>query len=894
MEKIKNYPSHIARPFTEFTKADDESAMHKSLLDMGESFLTYLVGIMFGEYKRSGDISDRLESEFYKYSSRKPSFGVFLSFMRMLSTEMTNTILTDKFEKGKKYLAVSEFISEFELLKKVINDGADDGLSDKVEALRKGHTAGQKGLMDFFNIFISIRNTYAHPDDKAGPSEGWKNNNPKPPKKDKKGMDEYNVKMKSALRKWPLGDDYYAFINPLMHAAISELVEDFEILQSYKPILAKLLDDKNKKGTFLIELGAKETELELDLSTDDLRFMNTDLRYLLDPDDKLFVKLYYHAIPQLNPEVAKKIIDREKAKAMEPHMLEMIHAKLVDDGKIDEMEYLVLRDTAKTSAISDERLFQLIDKVRNKLGIKDIVGTPDDLGDIFIEAKDKESNPKFNPWWLGYLSMVGKIDKKVVKGEQTQKEKIDQSIKKLKNEKKSLPVMKRLANAKKNIKDKKAQKSKQIKKINERIAAKREMRKKASKPERKRDLLTDIEELKIAADEKKLIFDDQILELSSKIEEIENEKIDRVSAIDDKITALSNQLDEYSRFTQWGMHKNLWQEINQYIDHLLDENLNTSIGEISDEDDDVSTSEWINTPNAWQIGALAYTYWAKIHPSEAPLGMTYHVGYAISNRFKWVPKNIHESLVETLKKPCSIIWTTQDDQNAEKIDLDGSLGRKKAELNASLLESYEKELLELGANVRCTLSTNKFHGKLDEVRWDHETYFMPLEKFLEVKDEYSLESLYSRLWPLDAFYNGGTIDMDALSKYERESVTMLQIFSNVVIQLNDYALEIGINQETISERFDQYNRLKDTMFIEFEKKFPVGTLFRPSKEEDLMWREFASKELGLSDYLYDMMASNFRFSSGYNARKYFKDQRDKHKPGTKEYEEWNQKIIELN
>jgi len=83
------------------------------------------------------------------------------------------------------------------------------------------------------------------------------------------------------------------------------------------------------------------------------------------------------------------------------------------------------------------------------------------------------------------------------------------------------------------------------------------------------------------------------------------------------------------------------------------------------------------------------------------------------------------------------------------------------------------------------------------------------------------------------------------------------------------------------------------MFVEFEKKFPVGTLFRPSKEEDLLWREFASKELGLSDYLYDMMASNFRFSSGYNARKYFKDQRDKHKPGTKEYDKWDQKIKEM-
>ena len=57
-----------------------------------------------------------------------------------------------------------------------------------------------------------------------------------------------------------------------------------------------------------------------------------------------------------------------------------------------------------------------------------------------------------------------------------------------------------------------------------------------------------------------------------------------------------------------------------------------------------------------------------------------------------------------------------------------------------------------------------------------------------------------------------------------------------------------------------------------------------------MWRKFASKELGLSDYLYDMMASNYRFSSGYNTRKYLKNLRDKHKPGSKEYKEYEEKI----
>jgi hypothetical protein len=565
----------------------------------------------------------------------------------------------------------------------------------------------------------------------------------------------------------------------------------------------------------------------------------------------------------------------------------MIENKLADDGKIDDMEYLILRDTAKTSSISLERLFQLIEKVKNQLKVKGTVGTPDDKGDIFIELKDDDTSFSFNPWWLHYLSMVPKIDKNTVSKEQANEKKIEKKIQTLKKSKKSLPVSKRLDNAKKNLKNKKVQKSKQLKSINAQIQKKREMRKNAKDPERKRALLADIEEIKIKADEKREYFDSQINELSETVERINEEKGEKANEIDEKILILRTELDEYSKFTQWGMHKNLWQEINQYVEFLLEKNLNAGISDKTEEDEEPQ-SLWINTPNQWQIGALSYTYWAKIYREEAPLGMTYNVGYAISSRFKWLPKNIDDSLKDTVKKPSSIIWTTQDDQWAAKIDLDGSLGRKKAELNRNLLKDYESELLNLGANVRCKPSDME-----EIIDWDKDTYFMPLEKFLKVKNEYTVESLYSRLWPVDAYYDNGKILVDAISKYEKEMVTMLQLFSNVVVQLNDYALENGINQETIDERFDQFNRHKDEMFKEFEKKYPVGTLFRPTKEEDKSWREFAAKELGLSDYLYDMIASNFRFSSGYNARKYLKEQRDKHKPDTKEYLEWNQKIKEL-
>ena len=240
---IKEYPTQIVRPYNAYEQADEEGGMHKSLLDLGESLLTYIVGIMFGEYKKSENISEKLETEFYKYSSRKPSFGVFLSFLRVLSKEISGSILIDKFEKNNKYVSVSEFIFEFDLLKQVINEGANDGFFEKTEILRKGRSVAQKGLMDFFDTFIMIRNTYAHPDEKAGP-------------KDKK-------------RTWPMGEEYYAHINPHMHTALSELINDFEILKSYKPIVAKTLDDKSNKGKFVMNIGDKKREVELQLTNKD-------------------------------------------------------------------------------------------------------------------------------------------------------------------------------------------------------------------------------------------------------------------------------------------------------------------------------------------------------------------------------------------------------------------------------------------------------------------------------------------------------------------------------------------------------------------------------------------------------------------------------------------------
>jgi hypothetical protein len=139
---------------------------------------------------------------------------------------------------------------------------------------------------------------------------------------------------------------------------------------------------------------------------------------------------------------------------------------------------------------------------------------------------------------------------------------------------------------------------------------------------------------------------------------------------------------------------------------------------------------------------------------------------------------------------------------------------------------------------------------------------MPLKLFLQSKNDYQVISIHSRIWTLDSFIKDGTVNIENLNKYKKEMSIIIPILCNSVTMLNDYALEIGINKETIEEKFDQFNRFKEVMFIEYEKLYPAGISFQPTKEEIIRWRKFAKDELGLdSDYLYSMILDRFRWVS---------------------------------
>ena len=188
-----------------------------------------------------------------------------------------------------------------------------------------------------------------------------------------------------------------------MQDALSELLEEVEEFSSYKPIYLKEKKFEKDALSFLKEYGDKTDELEILIDEEKKSKLSSETRYLLSPEGKLHSKFYQTEIPSVNPEIAPKLVEREKAKIMEPVLLEMIKSKL-EDKQIDTMEYLVLKETAISSFISEKRLEELIEAVKSQLNISE---------DVFVDKKQEKQNPVLNPYWLVYFAQLkdSKVEK---------------------------------------------------------------------------------------------------------------------------------------------------------------------------------------------------------------------------------------------------------------------------------------------------------------------------------------------------------------------------------------------------------------------------------------------------------------------------------------------------
>jgi hypothetical protein len=801
MMKPSELPNLISGPYQKVGASGDHLSQHKALLDLGESLLIYLTGILFGEYKRFCVPDMRVEADFYRFARQKPSFGHFLSFFRMLSGLLPHSILKEKYARTD-YAAVRNLVLEWSVLKDVVDKGADDDFEARASVLRNGRVVGGKGIIDLFDTLVVIRNIFAHPEDKAG--------------------------SRDSRRKWPLGDAYFEWINPRIESALLELISDLgpQVLEPYRPASPQHLDDLQRKAHFRIDTGGNPANVVMDLSIEEIKTLSMELRYLIGLDNLLYVRLYHNSIPSVNPEVAVKVIEQEKSRQMEPHLRQMIQDKLSDDGLIDDIEWLILKDTARTSFIWEGRLYAIIDEVSAKLGLSVRAGTPESPGDVFSLKTRSSGILHFNPWWLNYFSMVPNIDRSAIARQKAEQGELRSRISELEKKSEEFPQHARIA------KEKQRQKElgKELKTLKSSLKG---------EPEgRKSKLQAQIDSL------------ERELEASlSKQAELEGILSSRIAEASSKLDELRQELELVSKGSQWDMHRNLWRELNDYIEKLLSRTLNRQAAD---------SGEWVNTPNSWQIGQLSYTYWAQIHPAKAPLGNLFHIGFAIANPFKWVPRHIEPGLKRTLQQPVAVLWTSVDDKRLEKIDKDHLLDIKRKELISGLIDKYGDRLVEAGANV-VGVPREISNGEAG----DNVNHFISLRSYMERKDSFTSGQLYSKFWTTADFFREGRLDPEAIDAFEREIGMYLQFFANIIQQVNDYALEIGVDADEAIRREEQAKRLQEVMFMEFSKLHASGDEFRPDKVQlEACWA-FAAANLGMSRYLFDYFLAQYRFRSNY-------------------------------
>jgi len=792
--EIDKYPSKISKPYLEVEGSSDPRAVHKSLLDLGEGLLDYLVAFMFGEYKQSGKIDESLEAEFYKNTGRNISAGVKAGFLRRLVKSPENSIIAEKVHAGSAFEKAGQCAQTFDLLKKIIGEGADSGFAEQLETLRKGRTVKKLGLNDFYNTFIQIRNTFAHPENKVNP--------------------------KTSPRDWPLNEEYFAAINHELHQALVEIIVDFEIIKSFIPVYVNVIDSTQKNATVAIQRSGKPSNPTINLSQDDLEWIMSEEHYILDEKNALYAKLYLTKIPPLNPDIAEKIIRQEKSKLEKPRLEESIN-HMLEDGVIDHLEYFALKDSATRAFIPEESLKQMIvDVAKKKKGIDK------PIDEILVENSETESRPMLNPWWLKYFSMLNIIDGKKVKEQRDELKRYKDKLKKLKGEMKDLPIQKKIERLDGEL----AQKEKQLKKCKE--------------------------------EDKVVQLNTEIDELKATLKEMESTKSEKCGDINTKISKIELQEKIIQDTQQWNTHKNLWSEVTDYFQYLADEHLNSnlSIGE----DEEKTEGKWIIKPNTWQIGNLAHYYWGGLFKSNSILGPGCQIGVFVEKESRVIERSMVTSdkgnLDYKFKVPHLHVQLCNDDKYIDTIDWDKKLRKKYIELASDLRDKNVEEFKKLGANF---FDVNGVHSmeEYDLLKEGLKTGGEALDDSEnKLVGGFVGGAIGSDLWTLNDFVengesddgrdiNEGQISIKKIHENEGKIVAYLKVFSNVINDINEYALQIGINEERIKQDEDKAKRLQK-LFIQEAEKYVIDGKVSPEGKQHL---ERLAKEHGVGSSLFTMI-----------------------------------------
>ncbi len=169
------------------------------------------------------------------------------------------------------------------------------------------------------------------------------------------------------------------------------------------------------------------------------------------------------------------------------------------------------------------------------------------------------------------------------------------------------------------------------------------------------------------------------------------------------------------------------------------------------------------------------------------------------------------------------------------IDLDRSLIKKYITLLENLRDENIDSFKKLGAwfftedAIHSMRDYDLFKEKIAawrSIRSEPEENALHREiwRYSSVEDNPTRERIASPRWNIEDFMEGNNISRDKINVIEKEMVTYIKVFSNVLNDLNEYALGIGINEEHIKKCDQQIARAKILLFEEAEKYLIDGEL----------------------------------------------------------------------
>ena len=193
---------------------------------------------------------------------------------------------------------------------------------------------------------------------------------------------------------------------------------------------------------------------------------------------------------------------------------------------------------------------------------------------------------------------------------------------------------------------------------------------------------------------------------------------------------------------------------------------------------------------------MSYTYWGKIYPDRAPLGDLFHIGFAISQKYKWTKARKKGLLFDRINKPSLLIWTSWNDNLADKIDPDNYLLTKFDKLNFELLKREKDLLTRMEANIRDNSGEQGLDGEFKRI--DRTGIYSEIQTIPEFFNKIGESSkthfitLYSKIYNLEDFYGDLGISFEKTLQIEEEIVAFMKLCSNLINQVNDYAIENGV------------------------------------------------------------------------------------------------------